>query len=153
MSFRERMYPPWWAYLAVPAAFATALTELAIGVPPLASAPGYLVAVAAGLIVPWLAGRIVVSVDGDEFRVDDAHLPGWAIADISVLDQSGRRRLLGLDAQAHAFVVGRPWITGGVRVDLADPDDPTPYWFVSCRQPDRLAEALRTLRDRAVSPV
>jgi hypothetical protein len=34
-------------------------------------------------------------------------------------------------------------VRGGVRVDVADPDDPTPYWLVSSRHPDKLAEALR----------
>jgi hypothetical protein len=29
-------------------------------------------------------------------------------------------------------------------VVLEDPDDPTPYWLVSCRHPDRLLAALRS---------
>ena len=30
-----------------------------------------------------------------------------------------------------------------VRVDLNDPADPHPYWLVSTRHPERLADALR----------
>jgi hypothetical protein len=37
-----------------------------------------------------------------------------------------------------------------VRIDLADPDDPTPYWFVSTRHPERLVAALE--RAREVTP-
>jgi hypothetical protein len=29
-----------------------------------------------------------------------------------------------------------------VRVELTDPEDPTPYWLVSSRRPDALARAL-----------
>jgi hypothetical protein len=36
-----------------------------------------------------------------------------------------------------------------VRVNLDDPNDPTPYWLVSTRQPNRLAEALRATAEKA----
>jgi hypothetical protein len=31
-----------------------------------------------------------------------------------------------------------------VLVVLDDPEDPTPYWLVSCRRPDRVLAALRS---------
>jgi hypothetical protein len=30
-----------------------------------------------------------------------------------------------------------------VRIEVLDPDDPTPYWVVSTRHPERLIAALR----------
>jgi hypothetical protein len=30
-------------------------------------------------------------------------------------------------------------------VDITDPADPTPYWLVSTRHPDQLADAVTTL--------
>ena len=65
----------------------------------------------------------------------------WAEA-VTVLDAEARRDLLGQDAEPLAFVIQRPWISGGVRIDLDDPDDPTPYWYVSSRHPRELAAAL-----------
>ncbi|HWJ84512.1 MAG TPA: DUF3093 family protein, partial [Cellulomonas sp.] len=35
------------------------------------------------------------------------------------------------------------WIHAGVRIELVDPADPTPYWIVTSRRPDELAAALR----------
>jgi hypothetical protein len=40
----------------------------------------------------------------------------------------------------------RSWVPTAVRIDLVDPDDPTPYWFVSTRRPDELVRALTTTR-------
>jgi hypothetical protein len=40
----------------------------------------------------------------------------------------------------------RPWIGPGVQVWVDDADDPTPYWVVSSRHPDRLVRALRATR-------
>ena len=83
-----------------------------------------------------------MTVDQTQLHVDDAHLPLQVIGSVTVVDAAARRDLLGQDADPVAFVILRPWIPRGVRIDLADPDDPTPYWFVSTRHPERLAAAL-----------
>lgn len=36
----------------------------------------------------------------------------------------------------------RGFIGTAVRVEVLDPDDPTPYVYLSTRTPDRLAEAI-----------
>jgi hypothetical protein len=72
---------------------------------------------------------------------------------VEVIDVEARRDLLGPDADPLAFVVQRPWISGGVRIDLDDPADPSPYWYVSSRHPRRLAAALLEARSAAVPPV
>jgi hypothetical protein len=36
-----------------------------------------------------------------------------------------------------------------VRVTVTDPQDPTPYWLVSTRHPEKLVEALQAARQRA----
>ena len=54
-----------------------------------------------------------------------------------------------VDVMPYAFVVQRPWIPGAVQVHLDDPADPTPYWVVSSRRPDKLAAALLAERTAA----
>ncbi|RIS22389.1 DUF3093 domain-containing protein, partial [Mycobacteroides abscessus] len=51
---------------------------------------------------------------------------------------------LGRQLDPAAFVVHRAWIGPMVLVVLNDADDPTPYWLVSSRHPDRLLAALRS---------
>jgi len=150
VSFSERLTVPWWAWPVGLAATAMLAAELAIGAFALRQPLTFAVAAAltvAGLL--WL-GRIRVQVRGDTLHVDDATLPMWAIASVAAVDGPRRRDLLGVDADPMAFVIMRSWIPGGVRIDLADPDDPTPYWFVSTRDPQRLVAALE--RAREVSP-
>ena len=43
----------------------------------------------------------------------------------------------------------RGWVPGGVRAEVRDPADPTPYWFVASRHPAALAAAVEAAR---VSP-
>ena len=151
LVFSERLTVPWWAWPVGLGATAMLTAELAIGAfalrQPITFAIAALLTVGALL---WL-GRIRVRFASDELGVDDATLPLWAIASVTPMDAAARRDLLGVDADPMAFVVLRSWIPGGVRVDLADPDDPTPYWFVSSRHPDRLAEVLEQARSRTAS--
>lgn len=91
----------------------------------------------------WWLGRIKVQVREGELWVDDAHLPVKFIGDIIPLDQDDRRLLLGPGADPLAFVIQRPWIKGTVQIVLNDPDDPTPYWVISTRSPERLTESIR----------
>jgi hypothetical protein len=147
----ERLTVPWWWYVLA-LTIVTALVApfwlgapdpirwLALAVPP---------AAVAGL---WWLGRIRVAVVAGELLVDDARLPVRFVADAVPLDEAGRRGLLGPHADPLAFVVQRPWVPGAVQVVLDDPADPTPYWLVSTRHPERLAAALAPRRAGARRP-
>ena len=47
----------------------------------------------------------------------------------------------------------RAWVGPMVLVVLDDPDDPTPYWLVSCRHPERVLAALRSCSRQAAQSV
>ena len=87
------------------------------------------VAVADGVLTAGSA-RIPVSLTGamESYRRDDAR----------------RSRGTGLDARA--FTLFRGWVDPVLRIDLTDPDDPTPYWLVSTRRPDELRAAIAAER-------
>ena len=142
MIYRERLRVPWWAWPVALIAAAFVATELALGAFALRSIWSYVVAGVLAVAGVVALSRITVRVDVQVLGVDDARLPLPVIGGVTVVDAAARRDLLGQDADPVAFVILRPWIAGGVRIDLADPADPTPYWFVSSRHPERLAAAL-----------
>ncbi|SDY47306.1 Protein of unknown function [Micromonospora pattaloongensis] len=144
--YTERLTLPWWLWLCALGLAALLAAEVWMGAPgvrawlPFAV---FLPLTAAGLV--WF-GRIRVAVTDGELRVDDARLPARFVADVIALDVAGRREVLGVGADPLAFVVQRPWVAGAVQVVLDDPDDPTPYWVVSSRDPVRLANAILAAR-------
>jgi len=140
--YRERLHVAWWVWPAALAAAGFVATELAIGAYALRSPVTYAVALSLTLLGVFALNRVMIAVDDGELRVDDARLPLSVISSVTVLDAEGKRKLLGVDAEPLAFVIQRPWIFRGVRIDLNDPDDPTPYWYVSSRHPRELAAAL-----------
>lgn len=49
-------------------------------------------------------------------------------------------------ADARAFMLLRGYIRTAVRVEITDPQDPTPYAYLSTREPERLVAALSAVR-------
>lgn len=157
-SYTERLTVPWWAWPASLAIAALLAAQLTIGAPGLRHPLTYAIAgivVVAGLLA---LSRVRIAVDpaapaGPELQVDDARLPIAVVAAVTPLSPDQRRDLLGVDADPLAFVIQRPWVPGGVRVDLDDPADPTPYWFISSRHPEQLAAAIGQARGATVDGV
>jgi hypothetical protein len=78
-----------------------------------------------------------------ELWVGAAHLPVSVIERSAEVPKSAKSAALGRQLDPAAYVVHRAWVGPMVLLILHDPDDPTPYWLVSCRHPDRVLAALR----------
>ena len=99
---------------------------------------GSLVAVALG----FASASFVIEVDASELRVGRAVIGREWIGPVRPLDAAGTRARSGMEADARAHLVLRPWISTAVELTLTDPADPVPYWLVSTRRPGALATAL-----------
>jgi hypothetical protein len=144
--YRERLGVPLWWWLAAPATAALLAAEVFLGAPGFATVLPYVVLVPAVVGGLWWAGRVRVAVTEDELQVDDARLPLRYVRAVTPLSALQTRDLLGPGAAPYAFVVQRPWVGTAVRVDLDDPDDPTPYWVISSRRATELAAAIDAAR-------
>ena len=103
-----------------------------------------LFAVATGLLL-WL-GRVEVRVcaddDGIELWAGQAHLPVTVVSRSAEIARTAKSAALGRQLDPAAYVLHRAWVGPMVLLVLEDPDDPTPYWLVSCRHPERVLSAL-----------
>lgn len=144
MRFRERLSPPawWWPLLllwtgSLGIAFGYALgTWVGVGV--FASASLLL-----GFISVSVADEVTVADDG--LRVGRAFLTADAIGPVTPLAAPDARDLRGRAGDARAHLILRGWIPTAVRIDLRDPDDPHPYWYLSSRRPVELTAALQDI--------
>ncbi|WP_338595330.1 DUF3093 domain-containing protein [Saccharopolyspora sp. SCSIO 74807] len=142
-EYRERLFASWWTW-PLPLIIAVLLAaEVHMGHPGVRAWLPYVVLIPAAIAVPLWLGRTRVEISGGELWVGDAHLPLRFIEGAEVVPAKDKRRALGPELDPAAFVVHRPWVKSSVRVWLDDPDDPTPYWVISSRRPERLAAALR----------
>ena len=144
--YRERLGLSWWLWLPAVAIAGALAAEVKLGAPGAATWVAYLVLLPLTIVGLWWLGRIRIEVSNGELRVDDAHIPLRYIGEVTALTPPDKRDLLGPYSDPEAFVVQRPWIGTAVRVQVADPSDPTPYWLISTRRPDALVAALTAAR-------
>ena len=149
MLFRERLNVPiiWW----VLAGLFSLSVLVAVGAY-LGTAWGLGTSFATLLVAAAIFGSaaIVISVEEQEVRVGRATIEHPYIATCRALTAEETRRRTGVEADARAYLVLRPYIKTTVEITLDDPEDPVPYWLVSTRPPQRLAAALQ---DAASSPL
>lgn len=155
VRYTERLRVPWWWWplgFTVASIFAHEV-NMALRTLPHWLPYVLLCAVATGGLL-WL-GRVEVRVIGGgpdsgdgsgggetELWVADAHLPTRVIARTATIPRSAKSAALGRQLDPAAFVVHRGWVGPLLLVVLDDPEDPTPYWLISCRHPDRVVAAL-----------
>lgn len=148
MRYRERLWVPWWWWPIGIGLSAVLATEVNMGVRNLPDWLPYAVcAVAAVGVLLWLS-RVEVAVRGTGSDVElwaaEAHLPASVISRSAVVPRSAKSAALGRQLDPAAFVLHRNWVGPMALVVLDDPDDPTPYWMVSSRHPERVLAALRS---------
>lgn len=85
-----------------------------------------------------------ISVEKDSFSVGRATIEKKFLGDIRVLTAEEFRFLRGPGINPGAFHAFRFWIKGGLKVEIKDSRDPTPYWLVSSKSPEKLREALQS---------
>ena len=105
------------------------------------------------LVVPFglgAAGLVAmateVRVAGGELVVGRAHIPVRDLGPARALSPEEARAVRGPRSDPAAFHVIRGWLPRGVVAEVVDPADPTPYWYVSSRDPERLAAAIEAAR-------
>jgi DUF3093 family protein len=142
MLFRERLTVPvaWW----VLAGLFSLSVLLAVGAY-LGPTWGVGTSVATMLVAAaiFVSASIPITVDAHELRVGRASIEHTYIADCRALDVEETRRRAGVEADARAHLVLRPYVKTAVEITLNDQDDPVPYWLVSSRRPQQLATAQR----------
>ena len=139
-GFRERLWPSPGIW-ATTIAFAAGLGLIPAPVSATAAVATGLTAVLAAVIF-MVVTTPTVTVGAGVLRAGRAGIPVRLVADAQPLDAEQMRQARGPRLDARAYLCLRGWLPTGVRVSLADPEDPTPYWLVSSRRPQALARAL-----------
>ncbi|WP_083962321.1 DUF3093 domain-containing protein [Hoyosella altamirensis] len=146
-EFTEQLWVPWWWWPLGLVASSLVATQFALGISALPAWLPYVVLAPVPIWVLWYLSRTKLRVthhgpEGPALHVGDAYLPTSVIARTAVIPPSAKRAAMGRQLDPAAYVQHRNWVRPMVLVVLDDPDDPTPYWLVSTRRPERLIEAI-----------
>ncbi len=86
--------------------------------------------------------RTTTAIDGQMLIANKAKIDLKYIKSATALDAKQFKRIAGVDADPAAFLAINFWSKTGVKVELKDKNDPTPYWLISSNNPKKLVMAL-----------
>ncbi|MFI8347553.1 DUF3093 domain-containing protein [Streptomyces sp. NPDC085596] len=139
--FEERLTAPrsWWL-ISVLVGVSFALILLPFGTLPLLG--GLVGGTAVAAVMASAYGSPRIRVVGDALLAGEARIPVSALGAAEVLDAEEARAWRTHKADTRAFLLLRSYIPTALRVEVTDPEDPTPYLYLSTREPERLAAAI-----------
>lgn len=114
-----------WAALGTTPATEVSLVELAL------------------LIVFYIKSALILRVNDGWLFAGRAKIETRFIANVIELDGAELRTVRGPHADPASFLAIRFWVTKGIKLEIDDPRDSTPYWLISTRHPEKMASALR----------
>ena len=150
MNYDERLRVPgmWWVVgMFFALTFVTAVGFYAG--PTVAVVAGVVTAAGVAAALLWY-GSIRLRVDAAGLHVGRAVLEWPYAGEVRVHDRASTRSRLGAGADHAAWLLVRGFVPGSIEVTVDDPADPHPYWLVSTRNPDGLAQAIAECR--SISP-
>jgi hypothetical protein len=138
VRYQESLTPSWSFHLALLVVIPMGFGMLA----PINIVAGYVAAIMSYAITLLafvvFAPRIVVT--DTHLRAGRASIELSLLGKATVIEQVDRNRAIG-DARTWKLI--RAWIPRGLSVIVNDSNDPTPNWYVSTRNPEKLRDALR----------
>lgn len=138
--YRERLTAPWWLWLASCVVCAT--LGIAYAAPFTATIGLVVFGISFGVVaIGLMRSAPIVEVRDGVVRAGVATMDLEFVGSVSALDADQSRKLRGPDADPFAWMTLRGWIATAVRLDVADPNDDTPYWYISTRHPAALVAA------------
>ena len=100
------------------------------------------IAATIAIIYIAIAMRSTITFDGNELRIDRAHIEIRYLGSATVLDSSTMRLLRTRDADPAAYLAIKFWMPKGIKITVVDPRDPTPYWLITSKRGEEIAALL-----------
>ncbi|WAZ24610.1 DUF3093 domain-containing protein [Streptomyces cinnabarinus] len=143
--YEERLTAPrsWWL-MSVLVGVSLALILLPFGTLPMLG--GLAGGTAAAAVVASSYGSVRIRVVAGSLIAGEAKIPVKALGEAEILDAEEARAWRTHKADTRAFLLLRAYIPTALKVAVTDPEDPTPYLYLSTREPEALAEAIRAAK-------
>ncbi|VXC15394.1 DUF3093 domain-containing protein [Plantibacter sp. T3] len=145
--YRETLWPSPWVIIALALVVPATMLVLA----PVSLEAGIVGAVVlyGGCLALAFGTAPRIQVSESSLSVGKASIPLGFIGEVVVYTGTDATAQLRTKLDARAWLMIRGWVHSLVKVEIVDPADPTPYWLLSSRRPQALADAIAAARTHA----
>lgn len=141
MIFKEVLRPPIWVLAFIYFLLLSLVIAIWAAFGGLATLYSF-IAVTIALIFLAFKMRSTISINGQELRIDRAHIEIKYLGKVTLLDAPEMRLLRTRDADPAAYLAIKFWTPIGLKVEVNDPRDPTPYWLITSKRGEEIAALL-----------
>ncbi|HEV7565716.1 MAG TPA: DUF3093 domain-containing protein [Microbacteriaceae bacterium] len=138
--YRERLWAAPWLFISTALVIPASLIVFA----PINWVAGVITAIVlyAGCVGMLIASSPTIRVTESTLLAGRAQIPLTLVGEPTGYEADDAILQRGQRLDARAWLLIRGWVKPVVKVPVLDADDPTPYWLLSTRSPDRLVRAL-----------
>ena len=139
--FTEVLRPPIWVLAFIYFMFLSLVIAIWAALDSTSTMVAFVVAT---LAIPVIAQSLTskIQVDQNELRIDKAHIELKYLGKATVLDSDAMRLLRTRDADPAAFLAIKFWASRGIKIEVNDLRDSTPYWLITSKRGEKLAALL-----------
>lgn len=98
--------------------------------------------ISAVFVIVLVSASPVIEVSNETLKAKNAVIERKFLGEVTVIPKTEVFEELGQRLDARAWLAIQASVKGLVKVEITDPEDPTPYWLISTRNPEVLAKEL-----------
>lgn len=141
MIFKEVLRPPIWVLAFIYFLLLSLVIALWAAFDNTVAFTSFVAATIAIIYIAY-AMRSTITFDGEELRIDRAHIESKYLGKVAILDSEAMRLLRTRDADPAAYLAIKFWTPTGIKIEVIDPRDPTPYWLITSKRGEEIAALL-----------
>ena len=141
MIFKEVLRPPIWVLAFIYFLLLSLVIALWAAFDNTVAFTSFVAATIAIIYIAY-AMRSTITFDGEELRIDRAHIESKYLGKVTILDSEAMRLLRTRDADPAAYLAIKFWTPAGIKIEVTDPRDPTPYWLITSKCGEEIAALL-----------
>jgi len=141
-TYREVMRPASWLYVATILIIPAIILVLA----PINMLFGIILSIVVyvAIVIVMVVKSPSIELTETTLRVGKANIARSQLGAASAFSGSHAIEQRGTKLDGRAWLMFTGWVDPVVRIDIADPLDPVPYWLISTRHPEEFVSALRS---------
>ena len=142
-DFKEVIRPPFWLVSFLYFMLFSLVLAIWAALGNNAAINAFAISIVLGAAIIHSATSTII-VDNGVLRIKKAHIATKYLGRVEIIGKSdfGFARTRGADPAA--FFATTFWISQGIKVEVIDERDPTPYWLISTRRAIELERALKS---------